>query len=84
MTTKDIYNNLQQGKVYGQTMKALNPAIGDTIFFTNLSVSPDGKYIRWMHAGSSANKNTLKELEWILGTIFKMTADEFTNSFEMK
>lgn len=84
MTVKDIYDNLQDGKVYGKTMKAVNPNLYETIFITSLSTSEDGQYIRWNHFGSSANKNTVSELEWILKVIFEMTAEEFTNNFEMR
>jgi hypothetical protein len=36
-----------------------------------ITVSPNGLYIRWQHYGQSANKNTDEELRWLLETIFE-------------
>ena len=73
-----IYNNLQQGKVYGYN-------------FTNVRfpyfiivLCKNGRFICWSNYGSSANKNTIKELEWIITVIFKCTPEEFVAKYECK
>jgi len=66
---KEIYTNLNNGIKYGKMY-----TYG---FSYNLTLSLNGKYICWQHYGSSANKNTLKELAWVIETIFKTTPREF-------
>ena len=36
----------------------------------HITVSPDFKWIRWNHYGSSANENTDRDLRWMLENIF--------------
>lgn len=36
----------------------------------HITVSPDHKWIRWNHYGSSAEKNTDRDLKWMLENIF--------------
>jgi hypothetical protein len=74
-----IYEMLQNGESFGEV---LPHRLGGTFFWDVLSVSPVGKkYIRWRHYGSSANKNTKKDLAWILSEIFKMTPEEFMSKY---
>ena len=40
--------------------------------------------ICWTNYGSSANKNTLKDLRWILETIFNTTATEFLKEYKTR
>ena len=76
-----IYKNILAGKFYGYYSTTLNPAIGETIFTTVLSVSPDNKYIRWSHFGSSANRNEAASLAWILRVIFEMSPAQFLKKY---
>ena len=70
-----LYKMINDGEIFGEV---LPHRLGGTFFWDVMSVSPVGKkYIRWTHYGSSANKNTIKDLAWILSEIFKMTAEEF-------
>jgi len=69
-----IFKELKRGEQFGNIMEH---RLGGTFFWTVLSMSPDGMYIRWTDYGSSANKATLKELKWILSEIFKTTPEEF-------
>ena len=71
-TLKFIYNKLIDGEIFGSIRKS---SLGGTYFWDVLS--SNGKYIRWTHYGSSANKATLEELRWILTEIFEMTPEEF-------
>lgn len=41
-----------------------------------------GTYICWQHYGQSANKRTLKELKWILNTIFNCRYKKVIYSIE--
>ena len=68
-----IYENINQGYCYGRYIYNVR----FPYFKTCLSVSENGEFIRWIHYGSSANKNTKQELQWIIETIFKTTPDEF-------
>ena len=68
-----IYSDLQDGYSYGKDLD-------DTtfpIFWEVLSVDPFHRYIRWRYFGSSANKNTIEELSWVLEVIFEKTPTEF-------
>ena len=74
-----LYEMLNNGETFGEI---LPHRLGGTFFWDVLSVSPVGKkYIRWRHYGSSANKNTKKDLAWILREIFKMTPEEFMEKY---
>lgn len=66
---KEIYNNLNSGVIYG---KMYNYG-----FSSNMYVSVGGKYIVWNNYGQSAEKNTLKDLAWLIETIFETTPREF-------
>lgn len=77
---KTIYENINSGKVYGYMFTNCRYPFFDTV----LSVSENNKYIRWQHYGSSANKNTIKELQWLIETIFKTTPEEFAKKYECR
>lgn len=73
-----IYNNLIKGGRYGKLIKYVRfPYFG-------VSLSYDGQYFLWNHAGSSANKATLTDLAWIIKVIFKLTPKEFVNRYELR
>ncbi len=68
-----IFENINAGYQYGEY--ACN--VRFPMFSPCLSVSENGKYIRWRHYGESANRNTKTDLYWIITEIFKVTPDEF-------
>lgn len=75
-----IFENLQQGYHYGYFMtNARFP-----MFSTVMCLSPDGKYIRWQHFGSSANSATKNDLQWIIETIFNLSPETFEKNYLMK
>lgn len=54
---------------------------GESRYFVptrNLSLSDDKKYIHYQYFGSSAVKNRIESLKWLLTTIFECTAEDFT------
>lgn len=74
MTAIDrIYSNLQQGYQYGDYLHNVR----FPMFSPCLSVSLYGDYICWRHFGESANRNTKKDLHWIITEIFRTTPEEF-------
>lgn len=74
---KEIYYNLQLGKSYGKY-----DSYGfDAKLYLFTSRVTGKNLIGWRNYGSSANKNTLKDLKWIINTIFDTTAKEFINEF---
>lgn len=72
-----IYQNLQNGKTYGYDVNSAR----FPYFSYTLTLSPDRKFIRWRYYGESANANTIKDLQWIIEIIFKMTPEEFENKY---
>ena len=68
MTINNMYNSLQNGIRF--------QVIGRSGYGDDIQLSYDG-FISWTHYGSSANKNTLEGLEFVLNTIFKLTPDDF-------
>ena len=72
--TEIIWQKLNDGEIFG---KIMSHNLGGAMFWDVLSMSPDKRYIRWTHYGSSANKATRKDLDWVLGVIFHMTPAEF-------
>ena len=78
MTTIEIiYNNLQNGYSYGKYRYNVMFPYFDIV----LSLDATKTFIRWRHFGSSANRNTIEELQWILSEIFKMTPEEFEDEY---
>lgn len=72
-----IYKNVNSGKQYAYFVDYVRFPFWKTV----LSVSETKAYIRWTNAGSSANKNTLQDLKWIIHTIFGMTAVQFEQEY---
>lgn len=74
MTYKEIYDNLQNGCYY------YDDGLSCEITVLYLSISG---YINWRCFGSSAGKNTLEELTWIIDNIFELTPDEFAAKYKL-
>lgn len=73
-----IFDRLNSGRVYG-------------VFLTNVRfpcfypvLSCDGQFIYWRIYGSSANKNSLKALAWILENVFKKSPEEFERAYYLQ
>ena len=75
---KEIYNNINNGKKYGDIVKNVKYP-----FFWTVLIA-DEKYIYWCYFGESANDNTMDALAWILKNIFKLTPEEFIEKYECK
>ena len=75
----EIYNNLQKGKVYGEYIQNRLTNKRDLFWSTLYIVLGNNgqKYICWRNYGSSCNKNTKKDLQWVLTNIFQMKPSEF-------
>lgn len=80
----EIFNDLNNGFYYGKDCiydyyehKPFDYPYFDCV----LSLSLDDKFIRWCHYGSSANKNNIKELFWIITVIFKLSPTDFKNKY---
>ena len=77
---KLIYDKLHNGEVFGQI---LPHRLGGTFFWAVLYIKHNGNgdYICWRNYGSSAEKVSLKNLEWVLKEIFRMTPEQFLYSY---
>lgn len=75
---EQIYNNLKAGARYGEYYALKYPA-----FHVALYINSSGKWICWHNGGSSANKNTLKDLIWIISVIFNRTPEQFVHDFSI-
>ena len=75
---KEIYNNINNGKKYGEIEKNVKYPF----FWTVLTANE--KYIYWCYFGESANKNTITDLAWILKNIFEITPEEFIEKYECR
>ena len=75
---KEIYNNINNGKKYGEIEKNVKYP-----FFWTVLIA-DEKYIYWRYYGESANDNTMDALAWILKSIFKLTPEEFIEKYECR
>lgn len=75
-----IFNNINNGKVYGNMFtKCKYP-----FFNINLCLGNNPKYIYWCNFGSSHNNNNLRDLQWIIETIFKTTPEKFISEYECR
>ena len=72
---KEIMANLKAGHAYGTDY----PDMRYPYFRENLYIARG--YIQWQHYGSSANRITLADLEWVITVIFGMLPSEFVNEF---
>ncbi len=75
-----IYNNLMGGKRYGYVVKNVRFPYFQTVLCKHWCKP----YFCWTHCGSSANKATKEELQWLIETIFGMTPEEFSNKYECR
>lgn len=75
---KEIYRNINSGKVYG------NPVLDVRFPYFQMNVYADDTYIYWWNYGSSANRNTLRDLNFVIGIIFGMTPEEFCKTYQCK
>lgn len=84
---KTLYNRLQQGETFG-TFRYWNyydnKPMTYPMFDTVLSKHYCKNLFCWTHYGSSANKATMKDLHWIITTIFQTTAKEFMRQYMTK
>lgn len=77
---KTIYRNLQNGGGYGHMITNVRYPF----FQWNIYLTYDQVYIGWQNAGSSANKNTLDDLDWIIRNIFETTPRGFVKRYELR
>lgn len=84
---KEIHDTLTSGGVYGEMLKSTNPILPKEIFFEVLSFGYCQNSVRpiwrWRHYGSSAKPATVKDLLWILDTVFKMKPSEFVAKYKL-
>lgn len=78
MTSKieTIYDGLNSGKKYIlrrnlELERKLYDSGEHKYFIPEVNLYKHGDYICWRHHGQSANRNTLKELEFVIDVIFK-------------
>ena len=75
----EIYRNINDRMIYGQSVTNVRfPYFGWNLYLTN------GGYIGWTHCGSSAGQNTLRDLNFIIREIFRVTPEEFCKNYECK
>lgn len=75
---KTIYENLNSGKIYGYMFTNCRYPFFDTVLYAN------DQYIYWSNYGSSATKNKIEKLQWLIETIFKTTPEEFAKKYECR
>ena len=75
----EIYNNLQQNKVYGEMITNMRFPYFHIVLYKTTQNN-----IGWRNYSSSANKNTIESLKWIIETIFKCTPEDFVRTYECK
>jgi hypothetical protein len=83
---QEIYDNLQAGISYGEDMDKEHHSWITYPYFDAVlyRIENDGRgepCIGWRHYGSSANPNTIEDLNWIITTIFEMTPEEFVQKY---
>lgn len=79
---KEIYDNLQNNINYGYDMTNVTfPVFHSVLYLVWNDIAHTEKAIGWNHYGSSANKNTLEDLKWVLDNIFEMTPTKFLNTY---
>lgn len=87
MTQREALNTihaaLMSGEQYGTTchFRADHPDGPRPYFSPALYKTPFKPFIGWTHYGSSANKATKTELNWIIRQIFNTTPAEFLNRY---
>lgn len=81
--------NLLGIHTYGDLLKALQRGwklcsieeFRDGTKGLNTRVSADANYIRWSNYGSSVNKATARDMEFVVTQIFESNLDEFIRRF---
>lgn len=74
----EMFNNLKKGGTYGHMVTNVRyPYFHENIW-------NNGKFFCWNHYGSSANRATKEELEWLITTIFKCEPEEFVQKYELR
>lgn len=83
---REIMYNLKAGKRYGKFVVNVKYPYFDTVLSYSESIYNRAPYdlICWSHFGSSANKATLKELNWIITVIFKLSPADFVSIYELR
>ena len=71
---KLIYDKLHKGEVFG---KIDEHRLGGTYFWQVLNMDFIQNLICYRHCGSSATKDSLKNLEWVITEIFDETPESF-------
>lgn len=80
---KELAHNLRSGVRYCELLPKV--FVQEDIWSTVLCYgygNYGGEFWFWKHFGSSAATATLKDLDWILKTIFKLTPAEFINKYK--
>ena len=72
----DLLRALQRGHKLCRVME-----LRDGTKCLDVKVSADAQYIRWNNYGSSANRATAREMEFVVTRIFQMTLNEFIRAF---
>ena len=72
----DLLKALQNGVRFCRVMEYRD---GTKHLYTVLTA--DANLIRWNNYGSSANKATARNMEFVITRIFKMTLDEFIRAY---
>ena len=83
---QEIYDNLQAGISYGEDMDKehhswITYPYFDAVLYRIENNGRGEPCIGWRHYGSSANPNTIEDLNWIITTIFEMTPEEFVQKY---
>lgn len=84
---KLIMQKLKNGFIFGHFIEWTDTGLygqpkKHKIFSYNLYVNKYDPYIFWHYYGSSANKKTLKNLNWIVRNIFKCTPIDFIKKYQ--
>ena len=76
LALNEIYRNINNGYCYQEYIWYVK-----YIYFNTVLSLTHKNNIFWQNYGSSCNKNTIDELNWIITVIFKMTPYEFKENF---
>jgi hypothetical protein len=80
---KELAHNLRMGVRYCELLPKV--CIQDDLWRTVLCYgygNNGGEFWFWNNYGSSAETATLKDLDWLLKTIFELTPAEFMNKYK--
>lgn len=80
---KEIFRNLQNGRIYGRDVTNVTyPYFDRVLYLIWDDAGHTKKAIGWSIYGSSANKNTIEDLKWVLDNIFEMKPSEFIATYK--